>query len=48
MIRRTSTRAEKKIRDATEILRVLGLPPEQQNDRSALTLLALLDLGPTA
>ncbi len=47
MIRRKASRAEKKIREATEILRILGLPPEQQNDRSALTLLALLDLKPS-
>jgi BsuBI/PstI restriction endonuclease domain/BsuBI/PstI restriction endonuclease HTH domain len=35
-----------KIKDATSILIDLGLPRAQQNDRSALTLLALLDLQP--
>ena len=29
------------------MLRALGLPREQQNERSALTLLAVLDLSPT-
>ena len=33
-----------KVDDAIEILKALGLPPAQQNERSALTLLALLDL----
>jgi hypothetical protein len=37
-----------KIRSAAHILRDLGLPPAQQNERSALTLLALADLGPTS
>jgi hypothetical protein len=32
--------------EALEIIRSLGLPRGQQNDRSALTLLALADLGP--
>lgn len=32
--------------EALEILRALGLPHAQQNERSALTLLALADLGP--
>jgi adenine-specific DNA-methyltransferase len=35
-----------KIREATEILRALGLPNDQLNDRSALTLLALADVHP--
>ncbi|MCX5792450.1 MAG: BsuBI/PstI family type II restriction endonuclease [Elusimicrobia bacterium] len=35
-----------KIKQATLILKDLGLPRAQQNDRSALTLLALLDLSP--
>jgi adenine-specific DNA-methyltransferase len=39
-------RAKSKIDEALEILRALGLPTAQQNDRSALTLLALLDLKP--
>ncbi|MGA2060328.1 MAG: BsuBI/PstI family type II restriction endonuclease [Thermoguttaceae bacterium] len=33
--------------DALEILRFLGLPVAQQNERSALTLLALAGLGPS-
>lgn len=38
--------AKQKIEDALSILKVLDLPKEQQNERSALTLLALLDLKP--
>jgi hypothetical protein len=38
---------ERKTREAREVLRALGLPNEQQNDRSAWTLLALLALKPT-
>lgn len=34
------------IETARHILKLLGLPREQQNDRSALTLLALLNLPP--
>lgn len=34
------------IREAAEILKALGLPKAQQNERSALTLLALANLGP--
>jgi hypothetical protein len=41
-----SRRAENKIRDALQILRALGFPRGQINERSALTLLALLDLKP--
>lgn len=37
---------KQKIEQAQEILDALGLPKAQQNDRSALTLLALLDLSP--
>ena len=37
-----------KIREALDILRQLGLPKEQQNERSALTLLALTGLTPEA
>ena len=40
--------AKKRIAEALEILEALGLPPAQQNDRSALTLLALLDVKPKA
>ena len=32
--------------EALEILRAFGLPRAQQNERSALTLLALARLGP--
>jgi adenine-specific DNA-methyltransferase len=39
-------RAKRKIDEALKILRALELPTAQQNDRSALTLLALLDLKP--
>ena len=39
-------RAKKKIDDALQVLKHLGLPRAQQNERSALTLLALLDLKP--
>jgi len=38
--------AKQKIESALEILESLGFPRAQQNDRSALTLLALLDLTP--
>ncbi len=39
--------ARRKIDDAVTILRALGMPRSQQNDRSALTLLALVGLGPS-
>lgn len=38
--------AQKKIDEALEILKALGMPRGQQNERSALTLLALLSLKP--
>jgi len=38
--------AKRKIDDAIEILKALGLPRGQQNERSALTLLALLNIQP--
>jgi adenine-specific DNA-methyltransferase len=38
---------KKRIDEAIEILRDLGLPKAQQNERSALTLLALTNLKPT-
>jgi adenine-specific DNA-methyltransferase len=38
--------AKKRIDEAMEILKLLGLPRAQINERSALTLLALLDLSP--
>jgi len=37
---------KRRIEEALSILKDLGLPREQQNERSALTLLALLDLKP--
>ena len=37
-----------KLEEAKLILRALGLPPSQQNDMSALTLLALAGIGPTS
>ena len=39
--------AQDRIDEALSVLRALGLPKEQQNERSALTLLAVLDLSPT-
>lgn len=39
-------KAKKKIDEASTILRQLNLPREQQNERSALTLLSLLNLEP--
>ncbi len=39
---------KKRIEEALKILVALGLPRAQLNERSALTLLALLDLGPNA
>jgi len=38
--------AEKKIREALQVLEQLGFPRQQLNERSALTLLSLLDLKP--
>jgi hypothetical protein len=39
-------KVERRIQEALEILKVLGFPRQQQNERSALTLLSLLDLKP--
>ncbi|MDE0357219.1 MAG: BsuBI/PstI family type II restriction endonuclease [Gammaproteobacteria bacterium] len=39
--------AQQKIDEAITILKALGMPRGQQNDRSALTLLALVDLKPS-
>jgi hypothetical protein len=39
-------KAERRIEEAVRVLRELGMPREQQNDRTALCLLALLNLGP--
>lgn len=44
MTRVGTKRIRQKITEAMDALRTLGLPVEQQNDRSALTLLALLGL----
>jgi adenine-specific DNA-methyltransferase len=41
-----SPAAKRRIEEAIAVLRELGLPRRQQNERSALTLLALLDLRP--
>ena len=38
--------AQEKIDQALEILNLLGMPKAQQNERSALTLLSLIDLKP--
>lgn len=42
----TARQRTKRISDALEVLTSLGLPAAQQNDRSALCLLALLNLTP--
>lgn len=39
--------AKRKLDEALSVLRTLGMPRQQQNDRSALTLLALLGLMPS-
>lgn len=39
-------RAKRRLKEVVSILKALGLPREQQNVRSALTLLALLDIKP--
>jgi hypothetical protein len=39
-------KADRKIQEALEILEAIGLPRQQQNERSALTLLSLLGLKP--
>lgn len=41
-----TTRAERRLAQAIDVLRTLGLPREQLNERSALCLLALLNLPP--
>ncbi|MCL2649205.1 MAG: hypothetical protein FWD61_19765 [Phycisphaerales bacterium] len=46
MAKDSGTTKKRKTKEATAILQALGLPREQQNDRSALTLLCLLDLKP--
>src|SRR5579871_2916130 len=42
-----SSQAQQKIDEALAILKDLGFPRAQQNERSALTLLALLDMRPS-
>ena len=42
-----TTRAERRLVQTIDVLRALGLPREQQNERSALCLLALLSLPPS-
>ena len=44
--KKSGQRAEDKIKAALTILNDLGLPKQQQNERSALTLLSLLGLKP--
>ena len=44
--KKNGQKAEKKIKEALAILNDLGLPKQQQNERSALTLLSLLGLKP--
>jgi hypothetical protein len=46
MGKRTSAATTRRIREAVEVLEELGLPRQQLNERSALTLLSLLDLKP--
>ena len=47
MSKKTSgQKAEEKIREALSVLNDLGFPRQQQNERSALTLLSLLGLKP--
>lgn len=41
-----TTEIKQKIRETLDILKTLGLPKQQQNERSALTLLSLLNLKP--
>ncbi|HEV2964799.1 MAG TPA: BsuBI/PstI family type II restriction endonuclease [Candidatus Angelobacter sp.] len=45
-MKKNPIKIRERIKEAEEILKSLGLPREQQNERSALTLLALLDLKP--
>jgi adenine-specific DNA-methyltransferase len=41
-----AVKVKRRIDEAVAALKAVGLPPAQQNERSALTLLALLDLKP--
>lgn len=38
--------ATKRLKESLEVLIAVGIPREQQNERSALTLLALADIQP--
>ncbi|HSG29907.1 MAG TPA: restriction endonuclease, partial [Thermodesulfobacteriota bacterium] len=42
----TKKQREEKLKQAKEILRVLGMPKTQYNDRSGWVLLALADIRP--
>ncbi|MER8015587.1 BsuBI/PstI family type II restriction endonuclease [Streptomyces griseoluteus] len=42
----TKAQQEKKLEEARDILAAIGMPPKQQNTRTALVLLAMLDLHP--
>lgn len=44
--RRKMMSIKRRIKEALDVLRELGLPKAQQNERSALTLLSLLDIKP--
>jgi type II restriction enzyme len=46
MSKRASAAATKRIQEAIKVLEELGFPRQQLNERSALTLLSLLDLKP--
>ena len=46
MGKRSSVATTKRIQEALGVLQQLGLPRQQLNERSALTLLSLLDLKP--
>jgi hypothetical protein len=45
-VRKRQTAAAKRVAEALDLLRALNVPREQQNERSALTLLALLGMTP--
>jgi adenine-specific DNA-methyltransferase len=47
MVDKIPLKAKKKLEQARAILKALGLPSEQQNQRAALTLLGLVNLGPS-
>jgi len=47
MAKTDDSRIEQRIAEALKVLKALGLPRQQQNERSALTLLSLLGLKPS-